>query len=311
MTRANLPAHSQARSASVHSPPAVPELSWGRHFLMCPPTYFAVTYVINPWMDCATPVDQDRAHDQWFELSRTLTIAGARVEQTAPVDGLPDMVFTANAGLVDRTRFIPAQMRHQERRGETAYFRQWFARRGYAIVDQWQDMIQEGAGDALPFNETLIGGYGQRSIRLAYSGLSKNAGISVRSLRLIDPRYYHIDIAFCPLDERSALIAPEAFDRRSRQAVAALVPNPLLLSPAETQLFCANSIVVGRTIIMPACTSRLDRLLAARGFTVTVVDVSEFIKAGGGCRCLTLPLDTVLDGTAGNAVGDVNSRVLR
>ena len=59
-------------------------------------------------------------------------------------------------------------------------------------------------------------------------------------------------------------------------------------------MFCANSVVVGRTIVMPGCTPRLGALLERRGFDVVVCDVSEFVKAGGGCRCLTLALDVSL-----------------
>jgi N-dimethylarginine dimethylaminohydrolase len=35
---------------------------------MCRPTYFAVDYAINPWMDPTKPVDVDRAVAQWTSL---------------------------------------------------------------------------------------------------------------------------------------------------------------------------------------------------------------------------------------------------
>lgn len=269
-------------------------LSWGRHYLMCQPTHFGVFYSINPWMDQTRPADIDLAADQWDRLARVIQSAGAVVDQIDAVRGLPDMVFTANAGLVDGDRFIPARMRHPERREESAHFSRWLSRRGYAITTGSDASNLEGAGDALPFRGILIAGYGQRSDLNAWAALGRESEIPVQSVRLVDPRYYHVDIAFCPLDDTSALVAPEAFDAASLETLMRLVPDPVTLTAEETAMFCANSVVVGRTIIMPGCTPRLGRLLERRGFEVVIADVSEFQKAGGGCRCLTLALDTVL-----------------
>src|SRR5689334_6500044 len=96
-------------------------LSWGRRYLMCPPEHFGVLYEINPWMHTEVQVDLDRARAQWTGLVDTLTAAGAEVEVLPPHELLPDLVFTANAGIVNGTQFVPARFRHPERRGETPY----------------------------------------------------------------------------------------------------------------------------------------------------------------------------------------------
>jgi N-dimethylarginine dimethylaminohydrolase len=245
-------------------------------------------------MDPTQKVDGDLAASQWDHLAGMIQTAGAQVEQITPISGLPDMVFTANAGIVNGDQFVPARMKHAERRDEAAHFSRWFAANGYRVVTGPDAKSQEGAGDALPFNGKLIVGYGQRSRRRAWKALGAQAGIAVRPARLVDPRYYHVDIAFCPLDDRTALFAPDAFNAAGRRTLTRLVPDLLPLTPEETASFCANSLVIGRTIIMPSCTARLGRLLEQRGFEVAVADVGEFLKAGGGCRCLTLALDTVL-----------------
>jgi N-dimethylarginine dimethylaminohydrolase len=291
-------AHSDAERAARqlhtgHSPDTEP-LSWGFRYLMCPPSHFRVSYSINAWMNTNAPVDIGLADEQWDRLASLLRGAGAVIEQIAQVESLPDMVFTANAGLVDGARFIPAAMGPAERRAETEHFQAWFSARGYQVANQRVGAVQEGAGDALPFNGTLIAGHGQRSTEFSCHALAADAGLRVLTARLVDPRFYHFDIAFCPLDERSALFAPGAFDQAGRRVIAQIVPDPVELTPEETTAFCANSVVVGRTIIMPDCTPRLECLLTQRGFEVAVCNVSEFLKAGGGCRCLTLPLDTVL-----------------
>ena len=90
---------------------------------MCPPAHFDVTYAINPWMDVANPVDRELAQRQWDALVATLQDAGAEIELIDPQPRLPDMVFTANLGIVDGETFVPARMRHAERRPETPHAR--------------------------------------------------------------------------------------------------------------------------------------------------------------------------------------------
>jgi ornithine--oxo-acid transaminase len=261
---------------------------------MCPPAHFDVAYAINPWMDLAVGVDRERAQRQWDGLAATLRSAGAEIESLEPVSGLPDLVFTANLGLVDGTTFIPARMRHPERRPEPAHAEAWFRAHGFDIRRLGDDVVQEGAGDALPFGATLVGGHRTRSSASAYVELARLVEGRILPLELVDERLYHVDIAFCPLDTRSALVAPGAFDEDGLALLSELVPDPILLTEIETRAFCANAVVVGRTVVMPACTPRLELELRERGLEPVVVDVSEFLKAGGGPRCLTLALDTRL-----------------
>jgi ornithine--oxo-acid transaminase len=269
-------------------------LPWGRRYLMCPPTHFDVAYAINPWMDLAAPVDRERAQRQWDALAATLRDAGAEVELLDPVAGLPDLVFTANLGLVDGAAFIPARMRHAERRAEPAHAEAWFEAHGYETRRLGDGVVQEGAGDALPFGAALVAGYRTRSSAAAYAELARLVAGRIVPLELVDERLYHVDIAFCPLTATSALIAPGAFDEDGRRLLGELVPDPIWLTEAETQAFCANAVVVGRTVVMPACTPRLELELRERGLEPVVVDVSEFLKSGGGPRCLTLALDVRL-----------------
>src|ERR1700738_4561904 len=69
-----------------------------RHFLMCRPDHFEVSYAINPWMDPAEGADRERAIEQWEALRAAYVRLGHQVSLIDPVDGLPDMVFAANGG---------------------------------------------------------------------------------------------------------------------------------------------------------------------------------------------------------------------
>ena len=272
-------------------------LGWGHRYLMCPPEFFEVAYEINPWMSTTVRADPERACAQWESLLATLRSAGASIELQPPVAGLPDLVFTANAGVVSGTHFVPARFRFAERQGETPEDIRWFAQRGYAIDELPGELHHEGAGDALPFGAVLLSGYRIRSDLASHAALSSALGVAVRSIELVDERLYHFDLTFCPLDDRRAICAPMGWDRYGATVIEALVPEPLVLDDSETLAFCANSVVVGDRIVMPNCTPRIGRQLERWGFEVAVCAMDEFLKAGGGCRCLTLALDLTLGST--------------
>jgi N-dimethylarginine dimethylaminohydrolase len=267
---------------------------------MCPPQHFGVLYEINPWMERGVQVDHDAASQQWEALVAALRLAGAEVVTMAPQPDLPDLVFTANAGLVNGAQFVPSHFRHPERRGETEVNAAWFAGLGFQVDRLPAEVDHEGAGDALPFSpeggeKVLVSAYSSfRSGVDAAPALSRLLRCPVRSIQLVEPRLYHLDLTFCPLDDRRAMCAPGAWDRYGRSVVEALVPEPLWLTDDEALAFCANSVVVGSTVVMPNIPPRVGRQLEAWGFDVVRCDVDEFLKAGGGCRCLTLALDVEL-----------------
>ena len=118
--------------------------------------------------------------------------------------------------------------------------------------------------------------------------------VRVQGLRIVHPSMYHLDLSYCPLDDERAMVCPAAFTPASARRLLDLVPDPLVLSEAEAMTFCANSIVIGRTILMPACPGRVRNRLEAWGFEVVIVGVEQFVKGGGAIRCLTNPLDVRL-----------------
>lgn len=280
------------------------ELDWGRRYLMCRPTYFGVNYEINPWMKREVTVDVDVAQQQWDNLVANLRSAGADVEIMEGADGWPDLVFTANAGIVNGRQFVPSLFKYPERQGETPFNIEYFASTpradgtGWAIDHLPERTVHEGAGDALPFgngaNKVLMSGFGWRTEAESIGFMAQLTGAAVRAVKLVDPRMYHIDLAFCPLDDQHALVAETAFDGYGAKTILNTVPEPLVLSEDEALTFCSNSVVVGKNIVMPACPPRIGNQLEAWGFNVIESKVTEFMKGGGGCRCLTLALDQKL-----------------
>ncbi|WP_182524971.1 dimethylarginine dimethylaminohydrolase family protein [Nocardioides dongkuii] len=274
-------------------------LGWGQRYVAVEPTHFRVDYVINPFMDPAVQPDPVLAMSQWQTMVRTLEGLGASVDVLAQRPDAPDMVYAMNLGLglvrADGTRqAVMSHMRYAERRMETVSAGPFFAGLGHAPSYVGSDGVGAHleAGDAFAFGDALVVGYGPRTEELALKHLAADLGVRVRGLRITHPGMYHLDLAFCPLDERRALVCPAALDAPSAAALLELVPEPLVLTEEEAlTTFAANSVVVGSTVVMPACPPRVRTKLEEWGFDVVIVDVSEFHKGGGSIRCLTNPID--------------------
>ncbi|MEL7313513.1 MAG: TIGR00300 family protein [Cyanobacteria bacterium J06559_3] len=260
--------------------------------LMCAPQHYEVDYVINPWMEGNIHrSSRDRAQDQWERL-HTLLKDYATVELVEPQPGWPDMVFTANAGLVLGDTVVLSRFFHPERQGEEPHFQKWFADQGYTVHTLPQGLPFEGAGDALldRAGEWLWAGYGFRSELDSHPYLAQWLDVEVLSLRLIDRRFYHLDTCFCPLTNGDLLYYPPAFDTYSNHLIERRIPAAKRIAVDEVDAvnFACNAVNVDQTIVMNSASDRLQQTLEARGFTVIETPLTEFLKAGGAAKCLTL-----------------------
>jgi N-dimethylarginine dimethylaminohydrolase len=278
-------------------------LPWGRRYVMVRPDHFRIDYRINPFMDLADQPDGGRAMAQWVGLVGTLEDLGATVEIVPQRPDAPDMVYAMNLGLgVVRPDGAPhvvmSHMRYGERRTESLSAEPWFERSGRSTSYVGRDGVGAHleAGDVFAWGDALVAGYGPRTEELALKHLAHELGVRVRGVRITHPAMYHLDLAFCPLDETHALVAPGAFDDASAEALLDLVPEPLVLTDDEAlTTFCANSVVVGRTVVMPAgAPTRVVARLRSWDFDVVEVEIDEFHKGGGSVRCLTNPVDVTL-----------------
>jgi N-dimethylarginine dimethylaminohydrolase len=200
-----------------------------------------------------------------------------------------------NHGLVDGDRVLVTSFRHDVRRAEADAAADWFAAHGYRVTRVAPGAGAFEAGDAFLLGDALVVAHGPRTDLSAHRVIADALDVRVAPVGIVHPALYHLDLSLCPLDERRAIVAPCAWDAAGAAVVRSLVPEPLVLTEEEAFTFCANSVVVGNVIVMPACPLRVRRQLEAWGFEVVVVDVSELHKGGGSVRCMTLPLDTRLD----------------
>lgn len=255
------------------------------HILMCRPKYYGINYSINPWMNTSNGVNHNKAVGQWNTLASKIKQLDAKVSHVPPREGLPDMVFTANAGLLlNNGVFILSSFKHEERQREEEHFQKWFLDQGHEV--QWTEHKFEGAGDALYLGDKLVGGYGFRTEQDAYVGLFE-PDIKVK---LIDPYFYHLDTCFCPLHDGHYMIWPGAFDEESLNKIRHLEGLEIPIIESEAKQFACNAVVIGKDVILPSgCPDTMQKLDQA-GYTLHTVEMSEFIKSGGACKCLTLKI---------------------
>lgn len=280
----------------------VKDMATQAHLLMCEPAHFAINYSINPWMEPAkwATAAHAVAVRQWSALQDALLNSGAAIEKVAPHAGLPDLVFTANAAVVlDRTALL-ARFRFPERQGEEPVFSAAFEElRKRGLIDRVialpDGVVMEGAGDCL-FDEArnlFWMGFGQRSDARAAEAVETAFGVPVVPLELADPRFYHLDTAFCPLPSGEVIYFPGAFTEQGRAAIEARVDEQsrIVLDEAEAVQFSANAVPLGRTIAMSRCSDRLRSELERRGYAVVATPLDTFLQSGGSAACLTLRLD--------------------
>lgn len=280
-------------TAASSLPVARQRIATRRRYLMCPPVHFEVSYAINPWMDTTVPVDAALAMRQWEALRQTYRNLGHEVETITPEPGLPDMVFAANGGLVVGGRALGARFVHPQRHGEGPAYQRWFqaqVRDGGLTDAVVPSAPNEGEGDFLVVGGLILAGHGFRTDPAAHTEVQELFGLPVIGLRLIDPRYYHLDTAVAVLDEATIAYYPDAFSDGSREVLRHLFPNAVLANAEDAAVLGLNAVSDGRNVVLSRAATSLAEQLRERGYHPIGVDLSELLKAGGSAKCATLEL---------------------
>jgi N-dimethylarginine dimethylaminohydrolase len=262
-----------------------------RTYLMCAPEHFAVEYVINPWMNPDEPVDAALAMRQWQRLRSVFAGLGHTVHTVPPVAGLPDMVFAANGATVINGSVLGARFRYPQRQAEAGAYLGWL-RANHARTGEIREsaVVNEGEGDILFAGRAILAGHGFRTDPAIGTELAALFGLPVISLRLVDPRFYHLDTALAVLADGVAAYYPAAFDDASRAALAGFFGELIEAKDEDAEVLGLNAVSDGCHVVLPEQATSLAAQLANAGFTPIGVDLSELLKAGGGPKCCTLEL---------------------
>ncbi|OIV39095.1 amidinotransferase [Mangrovactinospora gilvigrisea] len=258
-----------------------------RRYLLCPPEHFAVDHGHNPWMRPGDPVDVPRALEQWRALVDAYEAHGHRVDLITAQPGLPDMVFAANSACSHAGAVLGSRFHHEARRPESRQYELWFKAAGFDVLEP--QAVCEGEGDLVPMAGPglLLAGTGFRTAPEAHAEAAAHLGLEPLTLRLVDPRFYHLDTALFALDDANVAYCPEAFDAAGRAELAARFPDAVRATREDALAFGLNSVSDGRHVFIAPQAARLAAELAGRGYVPVPVDLDELHKAGGGIKCCT------------------------
>ncbi len=266
--------------------------------LLAKPNHFAINYIINPWME--KQINQARqplAEEQWHALYQHLQ-RFANIELIDSSEKLPDLCFTANAALIkDKTALI-SRFRPEERRPEELIFHRWLSNHGFTVIEPPTGSFFEGAGDALINHEQSLCwlGYGFRSDDISHF-IEKSLNIKTIALKLNNPYFYHLDTCFCPLIDNHIMFYPGAFDDESIRLIEENSDSDkhIIVSKNDAEQFSCNAISIKKQsgdniIVLNNCSEKLKTQLNNIGYKVVSTPMSEFMKAGGATKCLSLEL---------------------
>jgi N-dimethylarginine dimethylaminohydrolase len=260
-----------------------------KKILLCPPTFYDIEYEINPWMHVEDKVDKKKVLQEYESLKRVYSSLGVKVYEISPIKGLPDMVYAANFGFVKNKTFIKSNFKYPQRRKESIYSKKYFQKIGFKILELPKEIIFEGQGDLLFSGKKYVMGYGKRTDIKAKKYLEKFLNSEILEFKLSDPYFYHFDMSFAALDEKTVVINKHSFDKKGLEKIYKNFPNVILASKSDNQNFACNLVMVGKNIVVgKGISEELKSSFSKFGFKVNEVDMAEYRKGGGSIKCLTL-----------------------
>jgi len=254
---------------------------------MCKPLYFdSLDYVINPWMSPGT-INEDHAMREWNHLVDAYKKLGITTEIIDQQKGSPDMVFATDQGIVQGKNVLLSRFRCDERKDETTHYEKRFLKNDYTIKYLPQDVYFEGNGDSYLWNDKLFVGIGYRADKKTCETVSKLLDVEVIPLEIIDPKFYHLDVGFFPLNNETIFYYPPAFSQKSRGVIKKIVPHLIEFTKDEAYGFCANSVVTDHHVLHQKDNPTFQKKLKELGYASVEIEIDEFMKSGGGIHCLT------------------------
>ncbi len=233
-------------------------------------------------------VDLELAKQQWQALVTQYEQLGVRVSFIEQDENYPDMVFAADqAVVIDEKTMLLSRFTYPERQGETAFYKQWYESHGYAVTQLPDGMNFEGNGELQQWRDVLFIGTGFRTDAIGAQTVGKLCNKQVLPIELVDSSFYHLDTCVFVLDDSTVFYYPPALSNTSILQLQSLVPNLIALDDHDTANFAANSVVIGKTVLVQTGSEQMPQQLLDLGYSVIEIDVGEFMKAGGGAHCLT------------------------
>jgi dimethylargininase len=230
-----------------------------------------------------TAIDYHRALRQHEAYCQILRECGATVRRSEGNSELPDCAFVEDTAIVLDELAVLASMGVASRRAETATIERELAR--YREVHRVELPGTIEGGDVVQLGRTLLVGRSPRTneegIR-AFDRIVRRCDYRVIPLLVHD--CLHLKTACTALDDQTLLVNPRWLEPKA-------LAGYRVVEVDETEPRAADVARVNRHLCVSAAYPRTAQKIAALGFEVAAVDLSEFAKAEGGPTCLSILLN--------------------
>ena len=263
---------------------------YNKDLLMCRPDFFKIAYQINPYMDLSKQPDHELLMAEYAQIVASHIQAGRKVRFMEPIEGLPDMTYTANQALIRGKKAVLANL-PAERAGELVYVREWLISNGFEVFDC--PYLLSGQGDALPTGTgAVIKGRGWRSDPLSDQFVADKLGYEIIPIQTVGPQWYDNDLVFGILKPGLIAVCFDALDEASQKVIRSRSDiKTIEVDLAEAEKGACNLVSDGQTVTMMDKAPILAKKLRELGFNVVELPITQLWLGGGGIRCTTLALD--------------------
>jgi len=267
------------------------------------PTTFTLTAIQdkqNPYINVDNTINNKLALKQHSNLVKAFD--NVDVYTVYPTESVPDIVFTANAGLYlprlpEPTILLP-YMKYQQRKNELTYLKDIFSKYKLISFPGNESAPFEGQAELKWFygGTKAVCGYGHRSTKKSFDILQKlfkkiyKDPPELLVIPLASADYYHLDVAMLEFGNK-CVVHKRAFSIESIKKLKKFLGGDNVFVIDTDDSFCLNAVVNGDDLITHILTKDLKRELERiTGKRIKMVDTSEFEKSGGSVRCMTLDL---------------------
>lgn len=285
-------------------------------FLMNAPFSYSTAEANNVWMQEMTEAertpDSTRSMVQFLELYNFLAAEGlVYVLPTPRTEGLQDLVFTANLGIVlehveGKDTVVISNYTSEPRRGETEVGVQFFKSMGYQIYVP--DAKFEGEAELKHLHDNVyVGGYGIRSDLEAYDWMERTFDMNVIKLKMTNPYLYHVDCGVFPVTKEQTLVCTRIYDKGEIKELEKYT-DIIDVSKESAFVGLCNSVRLNNTILCAshihdlkvgtedyatevAKNRELENIAGKLAFEVNLFNLSEYRKSGAMLSCMVMHLN--------------------
>lgn len=268
-----------------------------KEVLLCPPDHFqwfAANSVAERTLRDGLVYDASVAHRQHAEMVDALQGVGIETPFAPRDPHLQYQAYTRDPAVMSPWGVFLGQMMRPQRRGEIVTSHRFYTDRGIPVWN-WATAGSIEGGDIHLIRPGLaaIGVAEERTTTAAAEQLK--AWLEKQDWEvMIVPfagHFLHLDLLFATVNSRLALACEEVLDESFLTWLKERQIETIPVSYKDAMVLGCNCLALGNDTVLSAAESvEPNAKMRANGITVLDPELTMFTRAGGGPRCLSMPI---------------------